>query len=298
MYVFVQSGHAINNTVSSSALQTTDSYNTTGLTGTESYVWTLETATDGFYMKNVSITSYINNASGTNMSFGNKSSIWAFAFTDGVALISNKSNANRFLGYTNATSYAYKAYASSNLSSYAHDITVYKLVEESTPTCIAPTFSPVAGTYTSAQNVTISTTTSGATIYYTTNGTNPTTSSSVYSTPIAISENTTIKAMAVKSGYNNSPIATAEYTIELPLSTMQAIFDRATAVGTTATSVNIALQNWVVSGVSTNGKNVFVTDGSKGFVIFNSSGDLGVAVGNVLSGTVSCNRWHCNSCRN
>ena len=70
--------------------------------------------------------------------------------------------------------------------------------------------------------------------------------------------------------------------------TMQAIFDKATEVGSTATSVNIALQNWVVSGVSTNGKNVFVTDGTKGFVIFDSNGDMGFAVGNVLSGTVSC----------
>ena len=70
--------------------------------------------------------------------------------------------------------------------------------------------------------------------------------------------------------------------------TMQAIFDKATEVGSTATSVNIALQNWVVSGVSTNGKNVFVTDGTKGFVIYDSNGDMGFAVGNVLSGTVSC----------
>ncbi|MBR4391936.1 MAG: T9SS type A sorting domain-containing protein [Bacteroidales bacterium] len=70
--------------------------------------------------------------------------------------------------------------------------------------------------------------------------------------------------------------------------TMQAIFDKATEVGNTATSVNIALQNWVVSGVSTNGKNVFVTDGTKGFVIFNTDGNMGFAVGNVLSGTVSC----------
>ena len=131
-YVFVQSSHAMNNSVSSSALQTTTSYSTTGLTGTETYVWTLESATGGFYLKNVSLNSnqFLNNASSTNVSFGSKSSIWTIAFTNGVALISNKSNSNRFLGYTSSTSYAYKAYATSNLSSYSHDITVYKLEEE------------------------------------------------------------------------------------------------------------------------------------------------------------------------
>jgi hypothetical protein len=46
-----------------------------------------------------------------------------------------------------------------------------------------PTFSPAAGTYSSAQSVTISDATSGATIYYTTNGTTPTTSSTKYTGP-------------------------------------------------------------------------------------------------------------------
>lgn len=79
--------------------------------------------------------------------------------------------------------------------------------------CALPTFSPVAGTYTSAQNVTISTTTGDATIYYTTDGTDPTEGSASYSTPISVSSTTTIKAIAVKSGLANSSIATATYTI-------------------------------------------------------------------------------------
>ena len=79
--------------------------------------------------------------------------------------------------------------------------------------CALPTFSPVAGTYTSAQNVTISTTTGDATIYYTTDGTDPTEGSASYSTPISVSSTTTIKAIAVKSGLTNSSIATATYTI-------------------------------------------------------------------------------------
>ena len=96
-------------------------------------------------------------------------------------------------------------------------VTQLKLTYESagsvTPTCATPTFNPGAGTYTSAQNVAISSTTEGATIYYTTDGTDPTTSSSVYSSAINVSTNTTIKAIAVKEGNNNSAVASATYQI-------------------------------------------------------------------------------------
>ncbi|MDD3051141.1 MAG: FISUMP domain-containing protein, partial [Candidatus Cloacimonetes bacterium] len=76
-----------------------------------------------------------------------------------------------------------------------------------------PTFNPVAGTYTTGQSVTISCATSGATIRYTTNGSDPTPSSPVYSSPVNISSTTTLKAKAFKTDWNPSSIATAQYTI-------------------------------------------------------------------------------------
>jgi hypothetical protein len=76
-----------------------------------------------------------------------------------------------------------------------------------------PTFSPVAGTYTSAQNVTISDTTAGATIYYTTNGTTPTTASTKYVGAIQVESTETIMAIATAAGFSNSAVATAAYTI-------------------------------------------------------------------------------------
>lgn len=77
----------------------------------------------------------------------------------------------------------------------------------------APTFSPVAGIYTSSQNVTISTSTSGASCYYTTDGSIPTPSSTPYTTPITISSTTTLGAICTKTGFSNSSVTTGTYTI-------------------------------------------------------------------------------------
>ena len=80
----------------------------------------------------------------------------------------------------------------------------------------APTFSPGYGTYTAVQSVTLMDTTSSATIYYTTDGSIPTTSSTRYTGPISVSTTTTINAIATATGYGQSPVATATYTINLP----------------------------------------------------------------------------------
>ena len=78
---------------------------------------------------------------------------------------------------------------------------------------VPPTFNPIGGTYSVAQSVMLSNTSPGAQIYYTTNGRTPTISSTRYTGPIAVSTTTTIKAIAVVSGWNNSKVATAAYTV-------------------------------------------------------------------------------------
>lgn len=76
-----------------------------------------------------------------------------------------------------------------------------------------PTFSPDQGSYVAGVTVTLASATPSTTLYYTTNGTTPTTGSTVYSAPISVTTTTTIKVLGVASGLTNSDISTAVITI-------------------------------------------------------------------------------------
>lgn len=78
----------------------------------------------------------------------------------------------------------------------------------------SPVFSPVAGHYTETPvSISLETATSGASVYYTLDGSNPSTSSTLYNGPFNIFENKTVKAIAVKSGSSDSGVVTAVYTL-------------------------------------------------------------------------------------
>jgi WD40 repeat protein len=94
-----------------------------------------------------------------------------------------------------------------------------KISLTSPQTVATPAFSPVAGTYTTAQSVKITSATAGATIYYTTNGTAPTTASTKYTAAIAVAASETITSIAVASGFTTSAVASAAYVIEKPAAT-------------------------------------------------------------------------------
>src|SRR5258707_446122 len=80
------------------------------------------------------------------------------------------------------------------------------------PAAAAPTFWPPAGTYSPTQ-ISLSDATANASIYYTTDGSTPTASSTKYTAPLAIAATSTIKAMATASGYSASAVSSSAYTV-------------------------------------------------------------------------------------
>jgi hypothetical protein len=116
------------------------------------------------------------------------------------------------------------------------------------PPAATPTFSVPAGTYTTVQTVTIADTTTGAVIYYTTDGSTPTSTSAVYSAPLSVSTTETLSAIALAPGFAGSPVATALYTVNLP----------------TAATPSFS----VTAGTYTTVQTVSITDATTGAVIY------------------------------
>ncbi|MBT9330247.1 chitobiase/beta-hexosaminidase C-terminal domain-containing protein [Paracidobacterium acidisoli] len=132
--------------------------------------------------------------------------------------------------------------------------------ETTTPTAAAPTFSQAAGSYTGSIPVAISDATSGAAIYYTTDGSTPTTSSAKYSSAITLSATTTLKAIAVASGYTNSAVSSVSYTITAATTSQSS--PTATPAITPGTGNYGASQAVTISDTTSGATIYYTTDGS------------------------------------
>ncbi len=100
----------------------------------------------------------------------------------------------------------------------------------------APAFSPAAGTYSTSLNVSLQCASGGAEIRYTTDGSDPTASSPLYTAPLAIDVSTTVKARAFRSGWTDSPIAAGAFVLAASVPT----FTPGSGSYASGTSVSVA----------------------------------------------------------
>lgn len=141
-------------------------------------------------------------------SLSNDSSWLIDVDANGSATITAQGTSTHNIIRYNSTNNLFAAYESSSSGS---DIAIYKLYGDKP--CGAPVSNVVPGNIASGTSVTLSCSVDGATIYYTTDGSEPTTSSSIYSEPLQITSSCTIKAFATKTGYSKSNISSFEYTV-------------------------------------------------------------------------------------
>ena len=194
-------------------------------TVSDNETWVLEaTGTDGqFYIKSTKGAYYLQNTGSTGSIINSKNSTdnnnkWTIH-----TLKSNSQNTYSVTGLFNIgqsrslTAYNtsdWRCYTSQNYANVSGaEVVLFKRVE-TVSSVETPTFSPAAGSYSSAQNVEISCATDGVTIYYTMgeNPAVPTSTSTEYTGAISVIESTTIRAIAIKDG-DESSVATATYTI-------------------------------------------------------------------------------------
>lgn len=230
---------------------------------------------------------YIYGQNGSNLvKFGNDPALNTLEYSDDCAMIISNTSVMRFNSSSNNKRFRYF-----KSTSYTNQqpVQLYKKSDGSTQQTVAtPTFTPNGGSFMAAMEVTISCATQGATILYTTDGTTPNANSSVYNAPFIIFETTTVKAMATKDGMNNSAVASVTYTLQQQgnsITSIPELWEFAESVGTTATPVSVAFNDWYVTGVR--GGQVCVSDGQYGFVIYQSN--HGFVAGDKLNGTVNCN---------
>ncbi len=201
----------------------------------------------------------------------------------------SQANTSRYLGKTDGD---FKAYANEHTLNYelVADVTYYSCPA---PTAAAPTITPSteADTYWDPITVTLASTTEGASIYYTTNGDVPTTASNLYENPISVSETTTIKAIAVKDGLENSKVVTKVFTFGPIFNSLEALV---AADLTSGTTVKVSFENVPIKSIfitqqgNRNGIYFDIQKGGKDIEIFYQNVPEEWIGGGTVSGTLTC----------
>jgi hypothetical protein len=224
-YVIVNSGDAfaMNNTHNGTFLDRTTVTPSSGtiVNPDASIVWKIQTDGTSKTIYNEGIAKYVSYTGSSNnvqivdaVSADNQR--WSFSYASDVFTVANVALPTRILQY-NASSPRYACYTSAQ-----QKLLLYKY-QATTTGVFAPVFSPLGGLYHQAQQVSLSSATEGASIYYTLDGTDPDNTKTEYTSPFSVSSTTTVKAIAYKTGMDASSVASATYTFPTEVANIAAL---------------------------------------------------------------------------
>ncbi|MDE7375669.1 MAG: chitobiase/beta-hexosaminidase C-terminal domain-containing protein, partial [Muribaculaceae bacterium] len=206
-----------------------------------------------------------------NTPYEKPSDLYGDAAGTNVASLVYDSGAGFTYTYTFEGEYQYIGMRSKSSAMYIDNIEIeWETVGEDK--VFAPTFDPVAGMVKAGTEVTLTTPTEGAEIYYTTDESEPTAASTKYTAPIAINDYTVIKAVAIKNG-KASEVVTAEYMLMPAIEDLSPLMD---FPDKTQFTVNCEL-----TVVYANGAYVYVYDGTNYGLLYKNN--LGLAAGDVIA---------------
>ena len=230
---------------------------------------------EGTFAFQVDETTFLSWSSGNTLTTSEDvtgASSWTVSFNeDGKADIYNAGTPARKLQY-NSSNPRFACYGNANQKA------PYLWKQLSDDALTAPIIAPASGTVFETQSVTI-TADEGAAIYYTLDGSEPTTESSLYSEALSISETTTVKAIAVKDGQTSS-VATATFTFGPVYSTFA-------AANTAATSTHVVSRLTFTEALVTfvNGQNAYIQDASGAMMLYGNAAST-LTAGDKISGYV------------
>lgn len=232
--------------------------------------WTFQETIGNNYL---SITNSSKNELNSSETASENNAKWTISISEGDATITNVNYTTRAIKW-NATSSRFATYTSGQTAIQLYRLPVITNVA-------TPIFSIAGGSYDDVQSVTISCETEDATIYYTTDGTVPSSNSMVYSNAITISETTTLKAIAIKDD-ECSAIASATYDLPTAVANIAAA-----KMLDSGTRVKIDLTDAQVVYIDSDKKNIYVRDESGAIDLYNNSGfNTELTTGDILSGSI------------
>ena len=182
---------------------------------------------------------------------------------DSITIIAQNSSITQVYMRYNSGSNLFSCYAVG--SSVKNAVTIYRYEEVEEPTVAIPMFSHEAGVLYAPENITISCATDGATILYTVDGSNPKINGTLYTAPIPVSTNTTLKAVAI-SGTDTSDVNEVTYTFPVEVANIAAFKADNTTTNSTVYKITGPVIHVFHSGAYT-----YVKDASAGLLIYDNT---------------------------